>query len=241
MTRRHIVIARRLGSAAPHVWARADWDNGWFDASTTVEKGSRSVSVQSNLAALVEGALTELGEADLTLTPRSMSDVIERGDPAGLDVPLDSSLDVLCPLGREDAPHEADIWVRGLVQPSAGLVRLLLDKKFTEKRLIPEVKAILSADDLKERCRPHDNREFWIRRDVTAAMIDPAAVPPYAERPALLEGAALTQAQRAEQRARADRARTASRKSAEASAFDKAAAKEFSEKQSAARARAAKK
>jgi hypothetical protein len=118
---RHILIGRRI-EGSPGVFARCDYipGQGWEDGSVTRDRANRVTVVQSNLHALVAEALADLSGSELTLTSRIVTRVMSRGDPRALDLPFDSSLDLLCPLREERAnPHNA-IWGRVLIQPPAA-------------------------------------------------------------------------------------------------------------------------
>jgi hypothetical protein len=174
------------------------------------------------LPALVAGAVADLARAELTITPRLIFDVIERGDPAGLDIPIGASCDLLVPIGRENAAHERDLWTRVLIQPGAGLVRVLGQQHhFVEKRLKAEAGLMLSPRDLAERCKQFDERDFWVRRSISAAMIAPNQVKRYEPAPTdEAEARELTQQEKAAAKAKAARVRASSHKSVEASKFN---------------------
>ena len=240
--RRHILIARRQPNL-PSIWGRLDWNGGcWFDSSAVLEGGGgnshRASMIQSNLRALVDVAVQELGDsADLTLSPRVYIDVIGRGNPGNLNVPRGSSVLLFCPTGQPGAEHAGDLWCPVLVQ--AGTCHALLKQSFVGKKLKEELTKLFTADDIRSRNSAHDLRELWVRRDLTAAALCPDQIKPYVQPdvdPAR-EEAAKTREERITAKAKHERTKKASRKSAEAGAHNAAAGKTFAAAEARRRAK----
>lgn len=239
---RHILIARRK-SGMPSSWGRADWDGQkWFDAGEALEAGGgtagfRATIVQTNLRALLDTAIGELGSANLTLAPRLLLDLITRGAPSSLNVPRAASVLVLCPVGRDGAEHTAQLWCPVMV--SGGRCNALLDKSFVAKKLVETLKEIFTADDIKSRNSLHDLRELWVRHDLTAAKLCPDQITPYRAPVAdpASEEAAATRTEREAAKAKHARTKAASRKSAEAGEHNKKAGVKFAEAQAKRRAK----
>jgi hypothetical protein len=224
---RTIVIARRV-LGAPSAWARCDYINGiWEDGSMQIDRFNPSACLsQSNLSALLSVAIADMRGAELFLTPRLMTDIVVRGDPLDLDTPEDAHLDLFSPLGRPNAQHEKDIWVRTIIQPSAGVVRVLPDTKFVEKCLAAELRAFLTSADIEARNSQFDTRELWVRRSISAHMVCPSMVPAYVDKQPAAQTTELTPEQAAKAKARSMQVKRATRAGAEAAKFnaDQAAA-----------------
>ena len=215
----------------------------WLDAGLVNDgAGSqRAVVIQTSLAGLIKDAYSDLGNSDLTVSPRPLNGIIAAGDPGALDVPAHASLHVLVPIGRPGASFEQDIWTHAVVEPDRGTVNILPGKKFHIRRLEAELKSIFTEADLRERCRPHDVREFWIRWSVSAFDLSPKQVGTYT--PPDSTEADAREAERQEKQAkiaRAKRVKATSQSSAAAGEADRAAAAEYAARQERARAAAKK-
>jgi hypothetical protein len=236
MSHRHIVIARRMENV-PNAWGRVDFDGAtWRDSGMVLAQSpARAVVAQTALKALIDGALTDLAEADLTIASRTAMEIVARGNPASLNIPSDASALILCPIGRPGAAHQADHWCPVFIQPAQGICKPLLDKVFVQKRLPVVLREMLTREDIAARCALHDRRELWVRRDLTAAQMCPAEIEPYIAKP--VDSSADTAIiERQQQKARSERARGAGQRSVEAGKADRAAAAEYSAKQAKARA-----
>lgn len=238
--RRHVLIARRQHNL-PATWGRCDWNGAWFDSSAVLEAGGgnshRASIVQSNLRALIDTALGELGDnADMTVSPRVYLDVIGRGDPQNLNVPRNVSVLLFCPTGQPGAEHAGDLWCPVLVQN--GTCRALVKQSFVGKKLSEELKALFTTDDIKSRNSLHNVSEVWVRRDLTAAALCPDEIKPYGPPAADPAGeeAAATRQEREAAKAKHARTKAASRKSAEAGTHNAKAGKEYAAQQARRRA-----
>ena len=242
--RRHILLARRQHNL-PATWSRCDWNGAWFDSSAVLDSpggySHRASVVQSNLKALIDTALAELGDsADLTVSPRVYLDILGRGDPQNLNVPRNASVLLFCPTGQPGAEHAGDLWCPVLVQN--GTCHALVKQSFVGKKLSEELKALFTADDIRSRNSAHNFSEIWVRRDLTAAVLCPNEIKPYVQPgvdPAS-EEAAKTREEREAAKAKHARTKAASRKSAEAGAHNKASGEKFAKQEAARRARAPK-
>lgn len=225
---RHVVIGRR-DARVGHVWHRLDFADGrFFDPMQAGGPGNGyCVVVQTSLHGLIEMVIGELRGADLTLSPRPATAIVQRGDPQTLDVPGHAQLELLCPLRAGDP----SMWVRVLVLPSTGLIRVMHERRFVAQRLTQELRAILSPVDIESRNKLSDVRELWVRHGLSADKIAPDQVPPIVQND---EQAALAQQETREETARkmarAERAKQASHSSAAAMEFNRAEAQKHGDK-----------
>lgn len=241
---RHILIARRVGAAAPGAYTRIDCVDGrWHDAGLRIDRHNHSAfESQTALVPLIAGAIADLTPGvDLTLTTRTALDMIRR-DPEHFDIPADSAADILCPIGRPGVEDEG-LWARVLVSPGIGLLKVLgPNSRFVTKCLRREVAAILTPDDLRERNRLHDRREFWVRWGITAHQLAPDQVPAYPSPTVSAQEAVVPTPEEASRaRARSARVRAASHSFDTAKAADDKSAATYTSKRAAEkRAEAAK-
>jgi hypothetical protein len=229
---RTIVIARRV-FGAPSAWARCDYINGiWEDGSMQIDRFNPSACVsQSNLSALLSVAIADLRGAELFLTPRLMTDIVVRGDPLDLDTPEDAHLDIFTPLGRPNAAHEDGLWVRTIIQPATGVMRVLPETKFVEKCLASELRAFLTPADIAARNSQFDTRELWVRRSITAHMLCPEQVPRYEPAPVgEAKARELSREEAAKAKAQSMRIKRASHVGAEAAAFNRQSEADYGKK-----------
>lgn len=242
---RHILLARRA-SSVPHMWGRHDW-NGvrWTSSDLVLDRGAHGASsVQYNLASLVEGAIADIGRGgsvELTITPRAATDLIS-GGPGSIDVPLDSTAVVLCPMW-EGEPEDSQIWVQALINPAARSPVMILaevDRRFVKKRLDVALKGLLTKPDLDERGQLHCRRELWVRPGISAELLAPSQIKPRVAAPPdpVLVQAEEQMAMRQVRAAATAKGKITAKRSTDAIEFNRKAAAKYGKEQAARRAKA---
>lgn len=217
---RHILVARQVAAVA-HVWTFGEFSEGrWVTLLRSTGAGKFiAVDNQTSLKALVDQAIAERRGADLTITPRSYAHIVQRGDPAMLDVPSGASLQLLCPLRADDL----SVWVHVLVVPATNTISVMTDRKFVLKRLDAELRWVLNQADIEARTRRGDERELWVRHHIAADQIAPEKVRPLPPPPdpKQEEARAAEREQKAQLKRRGELAKKASRRQAEAERFNR--------------------